>query len=301
MGIVVVGSINVDISVSVERHPQPGETLMGVGHPPAAGGKGANQAVAAALLGAEVTLVGAVGNDAHSDTALRFIRNSGINTDHIEQVNDITGMALITVSETGENTIVVVPGANAHVGDAFVDKQASAIATGDLVLLQGEIPAAGFKQAIRHARGRVVVNLAPVIAVDTEALLEADPLVVNEHEAQLVLDMYGHSPLNSATETVRTLRQLGFASVVLTLGTNGSVVADTTGTHHIGIASIDVVDTTGAGDAYTGALCHRLLQGDSLIDAASYASRVAAFAVTGHGAQSSYPDSDEVLPALDPK
>ena len=189
MGILtVVGSINADLTARVARHPNPGETLMGSGGGITAGGKGANQAVAAAYLGANVKFVGAVGHDPYVEPALKHLRDSGVDLSAVAEVEDTTGLAIITVSDDGENTIVVIPGANAHVDSHFVASRRDQISEADIVLLQGEIPADGFAAAISSATGRVVVNLAPVIAVDKQALLAADPLLANEHEAGLVLD-----------------------------------------------------------------------------------------------------------------
>ena len=187
----VVGSINADLIVHAERHPQPGETLLGSGGDILAGGKGANQAVAAAQLGATVAFVGAVGSDPYAEPAMHYMRTSGIDLGAVEQADTNTGLAVITVSADGENTIVISPGANALVDAPFVSSRASTIADADVVLLQGEIPASGFQAAVEAAQGRVVVNLAPVVEVDRDSLLQADPLLANEHEAGLILDQLG--------------------------------------------------------------------------------------------------------------
>lgn len=297
MSIVVVGSVNADLTVNVDRHPHPGETLLGVGGGITAGGKGANQACAAAKLGAAVTLVGAVGKDANATPALALLEASGADLSHVARVDDVTGLAVITVSADAENTIIVVPGANAHVDDAFVAEHAAALAGADLVLLQGEIPASGFAQAVALAKdARVVVNLAPVVEVPREALLQADPLLANEHEAGLVLELLGQSGEGEPEELAQRLLDAGFASVVLTLGAAGGLVADAAGVRSVATPKVDAVDTVGAGDAFAGALCHRLVAGDDLDTAAVYAARVGAFAVTRPGAQPSYPAAGDVLP-----
>ena len=175
----VVGSINADLTSRVKRHPNPGETLLGSGGGITAGGKGANQAVAAAYLGANVAFVGAVGKDPYVEPALKHLRDSGVDLSHVAEVDDTTGLAIITVSDDGENTIVVIPGANAHVDSAFVQERTAPIEQADIVLLQGEIPADGFAAAVASASGRIIVNLAPVVEVDKKALLAADPLLAN--------------------------------------------------------------------------------------------------------------------------
>lgn len=295
--IVVVGSINADITVNVARHPLPGETLMGRGNPVTAGGKGANQAVAAALLGADVTLVGAVGRDANAVPATALLNSSGVDLSRVAETDEVTGMAMITVADDAENTIVVVPGANATVTADYVRGHADAISAADLVLLQGEIPADGFAEVIALARGRVVVNLAPVIEVDAEALLKADPIMANEHEAGLILDQLGAQVVSDEpTDLAAALIDAGFASVVLTLGAAGALVATRDEMDPIPTPTVKAVDSTGAGDAFAGAFVHRLAQGDSLVDAASFAARVGAFAVTRPGAQASYPAVGDALP-----
>ena len=282
--------------VHTARHPQPGETLLGSGGTITAGGKGANQAVAAARLGATVSFVGAVGCDAYAAPAMHYLQSSGVDLTHVEASEEVTGLAVITVDEQGENTIIVVPGANALVDAPFVTTHSSPVTESELILLQGEIPAEGFAKAIELATGRVVVNLAPVIEVDKDALLRADPLLANEHEAGLILEQLGLSGEGTPEELALRLREAGFASVVLTLGARGALVAQEEVTQ-IPSPQVTPVDTTGAGDAFAGALCARLLDGDSLVDAARFAARVGAFTVTGAGAQASYPDLTSELPA----
>ena len=298
MSLCVVGSINADLTVNVERHPTPGETLLGSGGGITAGGKGANQAVAAAKLGTSVVLVGAVGADANAEPAIALLRDAGVDLAHVEDVDDVTGLAVITVAAGGENTVLVVPGANALVGAELVQRHAAAIEAAELVLLQGEIPADGFARAVELARGRVVVNLAPVVDVPREALLRADPLMANEHEAGLILQQLGLDGAGTPEVLARRLLDAGFASVVLTLGSAGALVAAEGELTHIESPNVDAVDTVGAGDAFAGAFCHRILAGDSMVDAARFACRVGAFSVTRPGAQPSYPSATDTLPSV---
>ena len=298
MSLCVVGSINADLTVNVGRHPTPGETLMGSGGGITAGGKGANQAVAAAKLGTSVVLVGAVGADANAESATALLRDAGVDLAHVEDVEDVTGLAVITVAAGGENTVLVVPGANALVDGEYVQRHAAAIEAAELVLLQGEIPADGFARAVELARGRVVVNLAPVVDVPREALLRADPLMANEHEAGLILQQLGLDGAGTPEDLARRLLEAGFSSVVLTLGSAGALVASGGELIHIDSPKVDAVDTVGAGDAFAGAFCHRLLAGDSMVDAARFACRVGAFSVTRPGAQPSYPSAADTLPSV---
>lgn len=301
--ITVVGSINADLMIAVDRHPLPGETLPGSGGSISPGGKGANQAVAAALQGARVSMVGAVGADAYAEPATHHLRHSGVDLTHVRRVPGATGLAVVTVDAQGENAIIVVPGANATVDAAAVDQARAVVEEATVVVLQGEIPRDGIETATALTRGRLVVNLAPVVPVDPSVLRRADPLVVNEHEGALAFRMLVRDAEVSAPEDatsqdalVRALRHAGVPSVVMTLGADGAVLADDQGLHRVPSPRVEVVDTTGAGDAFVGALSARLAAGQDLGTAARHAARVGAYACTGHGARPSYPSADTPLP-----
>lgn len=294
--ICVVGSINADLTVNVDRHPTPGETLLGSGGGITAGGKGANQACAAARLGAPVALVGAVGTDSNAIPATALLREAGVDLTHVEEVTEVTGLAVITVAANGENTVQVVPGANALVDADFVSRHAEPVEAAEVVLLQGEIPADGFARAVELAKGRVVINLAPVVDVPREALLAADPLMANEHEAGLILDQLGYDSTGTPEDLARRLKDAGFASVVLTLGAAGALAVEGETLTHIPSPQVEAVDTVGAGDSFAGAFCARIIEGDTLVEASTYACRVGAFSVTRPGAQPSYPTAADTLP-----
>lgn len=298
--VVVLGSINVDLFAQVAHHPAPGETVLGTGGHRSPGGKGANQALAARLQGADVRLVGAVGADADAATALGLLRGAGVDLRGVRTIEDApTGLAIITVSQGGENTIVVVSGANAEVTAADLEAAVSALSPADLVLLQGELRQDATVAALRAAAAaghRVVLNLAPYGDLPAEVLRAVDPLVVNELEAVAVAEHLG-LPGADETATARALVRSGVPSVVLTLGPRGALVADASGARSIPAPSVDAVDTTGAGDAFTGALCARLAAGDDLRASAAHAVRVAAAAVQRPGAQPSYPSSQDPLPS----
>ena len=298
-GVVVVGSINADLVVTLERHPSPGETVLGGTMTVLPGGKGANQAVAAALLGADVTMVGAVGADAYATTALSALTSSGVDLKAVHEVDGGTGVAIVTVSDDGENAIVVLPGANARVTPDLVLASAEVIAAAAVVVVQGELPAAATEAAVRTATGRVIVNLAPVMVVDRASLLRADPLVVNEHEGVLVLTQLGGDPSGrDHAGVVEALVAVGFASVVMTLGGEGALASDGTHLFTVPAPRVTAVDTTGAGDAFVGALAARLSVGAALADAVRFAVQVGSFAVGRAGAQPSYPGLDDALPVL---
>ncbi|MBD8537524.1 ribokinase [Frigoribacterium sp. CFBP 8751] len=305
--VVVVGSINVDQVVTVDRLPLPGETLIGSSMTLSPGGKGANQAVAAARRGARTVMIGAVGDDGRADDALPYLRSSGIDVSGVDTVPGPTGLAIVSVGGDSENTIVVVPGANGAVSASFVGGHAGALADAAVVVLQGEIPVDGIAAAVQHAGGRVVFNLAPVIDVPADVVKAADPLVVNEHEGRLLLAAWGASGSAAASEAeearvddesvVASLRAQGVSSVVMTRGAAGAIVSDASGTVLVASPRVAAVDSSGAGDAFVGALAAGLAAGASLLEAAQDAVRVGAFSVTGVGTQASYPTLEDELPA----
>ncbi|WP_105034098.1 ribokinase [Cryobacterium aureum] len=298
--VVVVGSINVDQLIRVQRHPKPGETLIGTSMEYLPGGKGANQAVAAAQLGASVRLVGAVGRDSQAGVATAILTDAGVDQSAVRTVDEPTGLALVSVDDDGENTIVVIPGANALMGAEAVQASAGIIAAAAVVILQGEIPPDGITQAARLATGRVVLNLAPVIELDAGTIRRANPLVVNEHEAALVLaQLEPHRVVPSEdAELVSRLLESGVASVVLTRGAKGAICADRDGTTTVASPTVVAVDSAGAGDAFVGALSAQLAAGLSLPESVRLAVRVGAFAVQSRGTQTSYPTLVDVLPAV---
>lgn len=315
--IVVVGSINADLMVTVERHPTPGETVPGTGGTISPGGKGANQALAAALMGGDVALIGAVGDDDNAHLALRYLKEAGINLEHVATRGDVTGLAVVAVDARGENNIIIIPGANGEVDSAILADAADVIENAEVVVLQGEIPVETIAKAARMTKRKLVVNLAPVVPVAPEVLLKADPLVVNEYEGELALELLreagivvgadgaGVDGANAADTTADTagfvalaeaLLAAGVPSVVMTIGAGGAVIATAKGTVTVPSPEVKVVDTTGAGDAFVGALATRLAADDSLEDAARFAVRMGAAACTKAGAQSSYPRSAADLP-----
>lgn len=307
--VVVVGSINVDLVLTVTRHPLPGETLLGGGGHTTPGGKGANQAVAAALRGARTAIIGAVGDDQPAAVGLSLLDAAGVDLTAVARVPGPTSLAVVTLSDTGENTIVVVPGANGTVDAALVEAAAGVIATAPVLVLQGEVPLGAILAAAHVASGagrRVVLNAAPAMRVPEKLLRLADPLVVNEHEAALALGGYAEAP--TTPETAQTLaRRLvagGARSAVITLGAAGVVGVESRGaqddgagqTWHLPARPVPVVDTVGAGDAFVGALAAGLARGLTLEEAAADGVACAAYSVGRPGAQASYPAPGDPLP-----
>lgn len=296
--VVIVGSINVDYLTTVERHPRPGETVAGHGTQILPGGKGANQAVAAARLGADTALIGSVGPDPSAAVAVAKLRAAGVDISGLVTTETATGTAFVTVDGRGENTIVVIAGANACTDADAVLEHRDAIAGAGILVVQGEIPPSGTETAISLATGRVVLNLAPVIALAPETIQTADPLVVNEHEAALVLHQLNPTmgiPTDHE-ELTAALAAAGPRSVVLTRGALGALYTDGGSIRTVSAPKVAAIDTTGAGDAFVGALSAGLAMGASLGEAVELASRVGAYSVQRRGAQPSYPTAADALP-----
>jgi ribokinase len=291
MDIVVLGSANADLVVEVERRPGPGETVLGSDTRVLPGGKGANTAVAAGRLGTRVAFLGAVGTDSYGSLLLDSLRSAGVDTAFVRRAERPTGIAYITVTTDGENSIVVSPGANAALAATDVDVAVVASARVLVASLEIPLPTVEHAVAVAVAHGvRPMLNLSPVATLSNQTLAALDPLVVNEHEAAWLLGAPG-------TEVdPRRLLELGLRSVVVTLGARGArlAVAGETAVHEVAAPRVRPVDTTGAGDAFTGALAAGLASGTDLPAAARRAAEVAAFSVTRAGAQPSYPSLAEL-------
>ncbi|MFE7976625.1 ribokinase [Streptomyces shenzhenensis] len=292
--LLVVGSANADLVISVERRPGAGETVLGSDLAVHPGGKGANQAVAAARLGACTALLARVGDDAHGRLLLDSQRAAGVDTVGVLVGGAPTGVALITVDPSGDNSIVVSPGANGRLTPADVRAAGSLFHASRVVSAQLEIPLETVVEVVRSLApdSRFVLNPSPPQPLPQEVLAACDPLIVNEHEARVIL---GESRVGDRPEDwARILLAKGPRSVVVTLGAEGALVADADGVVRVPSPKVAAVDTTGAGDAFTAALAWRLGAGSGLTEAAGYAARVGAAAVTRRGAQESFPTAEEV-------
>ncbi|MFD4709410.1 ribokinase [Streptomyces sp. NPDC058430] len=291
--LLVVGSANADLVTVVERRPGAGETVLGSDLAVHPGGKGANQAVAAARLGARTALLARVGDDGHGRLLLDSMRSAGVDPVGVLVGGAPTGVALITVDPSGDNSIVVAPGANARLTPQDVKAAGALFQASQVVSAQLEIPLDTVAEVVRAMApgSRFVLNPSPPAPLPAEVLAACDPLIVNEHEARVVL---GVDVTGGPEDWATALLALGPRSVVITLGAEGALVADGTGAHRVPSVEVTAVDTTGAGDAFTAALAWRLGAGESLGDAAAFAAPVGAAAVTKEGAQASYPTTAEV-------
>lgn len=294
--IVVLGSINMDLVVTADRFPGPGETIHGTDFARFPGGKGANQAVAAARLGAAVAFVGAVGDDPFGATLTAGLAAEGIDAGRIRVLaGEPTGTAVITVAR-GENQIIVVGGANLAVSEA--DGAAVPAEAGDLVVAQLEVPIPAIEAAFRKARGAgavTILNAAPADRAAARLLPLVDLLVVNEHELALLADQPVAAEDESAVAAAcRRLMAAGVRGVVATLGRRGVLALASEATIRREGLSVPVVDTTGAGDCFVGALAAGLARGDDLVAALEIANAAAALSVGRNGAAPSMPTRVQV-------
>ena len=295
--VTVIGSLNIDL-VTNAKIPLPGETVIGGDLHTVPGGKGANQAVAAARLGADVIMVGRVGNDVFAQQLLDNLTKFHVNHDHvIQDPGAASGVALIVVDSAGENSIVVAPGANSLLTPADVEAAEGAIESADLILLQLEIPLETVHSAaqLAHKHGtKVILNPAPAQPLPEELLARVDVLIPNEIETALLSGM----PANNQAEigaAAAKLRQMGVGIVILTLGDRGALLANEAGTLHFPpFVPPSVVDTTAAGDAFVGGLATALAEGKSVAEAVPWGNASGSLAVTRLGAQPSLPSREEV-------
>lgn len=300
--IIVVGSANQDYIVRVATPPTPGETVLATSLLKQPGGKGANQAVAAARLGAPVSLIACVGDDADGAALRAALRSEGVDTAHLQTASaEPTGLALVSVDDSGENCITVVPGANFAIDVEHVRAAVTMLvreACGGLVVVQGELPFEIIQASVgvaHEAGARVILNLAPYRTMPDETIALCDPLVVNEAEAAAMVGRPVHDA-ESAARAAGELLQTAH-SVVITLGADGAFWADSEASGHARTSGApDVVDTTGAGDAFVGALAVLLASGGSLEEAVKLGVLAGTYAVASAGAQSSYPRRADLEP-----
>jgi ribokinase len=295
--VTVVGSLNMDLVARAPRIPQPGETIIGGDFHTVPGGKGANQAVAAARLGAQVSMVGRVGRDAFADPLLNNLAAAGVDHTFVTQDPEAaTGVALIVVDDAGQNSIVVASGANMRLSPADVEAAEAAIAAADALFLQLESPLETVTRAAEVARAhgvKVILNPAPARSLPGALLSLVDVLIPNESETALLTGM----PVGDQAEAeaaATALRGLGVGTVILTLGERGALLAREEKTELFPAFDVTSVDTTAAGDAFVGGFAVALAEGQSLAEAVRWGNAAGALATTKLGAQPSLPTRQEV-------
>lgn len=291
--IAVVGSANIDLTTFAERFPKPGETIFGQSFNLGFGGKGANQAVAARLCGADVFMVARVGSDLFGPATIENFRKQGIDATHVKQVEGVSsGVAPIFVEPSGQNRILVVKGANDEIKSADVDAAAGMLKTVDCIVLQFEIPIETVYYTIAFARRhgiRCILNPAPAQPIDLAALNGLDYFVPNEHEAATITG----SSVNTVEEAKACAGKLlagGIGRVIITLGSNGALLASQERSQHVPAFSVNCIDSTGAGDAFIGSFAVFLGEGVAEPDAVRRANLYAGLSTTGVGTQKSFYD-----------
>ncbi len=291
--IAVVGSANVDLTTFSDQFPKPGETIFGQKFDLGFGGKGANQAVAARLCGADVFMVARVGDDLFGPSTIENFEKLGIDAKHVRQVAGVSsGVAPIFVDPSGQNRIIVVKGANDQLKPADVDAAADMLKTADCIVLQFEIPLETVYYTIKFARRNgilCILNPAPAQPIDLEAVADLDYFVPNESEAEAISDMPVRN-LDDAKRCAGKLLASGIRRVIVTLGANGSLLAGSEGMEHLPAFSVKSLDSTGAGDAFIGSFATFLGEGLPEQESVKRANLYAGLSTTGVGTQKSFYD-----------
>ncbi len=286
--VVVIGSINVDLVFTSNLRPKAGETVLGNTFSVIPGGKGANQAVAASKLGADSVMIGCVGSDANGDFAVGNLKSADVNTDCIDVVNDApTGVANIIVAEN-DNSIIVIPGANYEVDNTMIDKYRDVILSADIVLLQLEIPKKTVEYALELCKNnnvKVLLNPAPAVELSSSMIENAAYITPNEHELKVILG----KDCDTAEEMKKYPNKL-----IVTLGSKGVKYFDGNEMKLVPSYKVEVVDTTGAGDTFCGALAAALVRGYNMEESIKFANKAAAYSITKLGAQSGMPTLEQL-------
>ena len=298
--IIVVGSINTDMVIGANKLPKPGETLIGHKFFMNSGGKGGNQAVAAARMGGEVSMVANLGADVFGDTAIAKLTNEGVNCGSITRDNDSpSGVAIINVDDNGENQIVVAPGANANLSANLVSAALERISPSSIVLLQLEIPIESVTRAVEVCREkgcRIILDPAPAQALPKSVYEGTYLLTPNENEAES-LSGISISDRDSVICAAEKLLMFGVNNVAITLGSQGVFLANGEGKQFLEATSVSAIDTTAAGDCFNGAVAAKLSEGYSLVEGIRSGILASSICVTRHGAQDAMPYVDEIKSA----
>jgi ribokinase len=291
--IVVVGSANIDLVTYTDRFPKPGETIFGNNFDLGFGGKGANQAVAAKLCGADVSMVAHVGSDLFGPATIKNFQALGIDTSHVKQVEGVSsGVAPIFVDSAGQNRIFVVKGANDTLKPADVEAAADLLKSADCIVMQFEIPLETVYYTVQFARKnkiRCLLNPAPAQPIDLNAIADLDYFVPNETEAETITGIPVRN-LDDAKKCAKQFVASGIRRVIITLGSNGSLLADREGMQHVPAFVVKTVDSTGAGDAFIGSFATFLGEGIPEVDAVRQANLYAGLSTTSGGTQKSFCD-----------
>ena len=294
--ICVIGSLNMDLVVNVDTMPKPGQTIIGSNFKEVPGGKGANQAVAMARLNGNVSMIGKGGEDGFGQTLINSLKNDKVDTTYIQTSKGATGVALITVDKNAQNSIVVSPGANFEVKEDDIDNNIEAIKNSDIVVLQLETPLNTIKYALNKAKELnkyTILNPAPAVKLDDEIIKNVDLLTPNETELEIISGVSIETE-EDIQKAAQIMIEKGVKELIVTLGSKGSLYINKEKSMFKKAYKVEAVDTTAAGDSYTGALAVALSQDKNIEDALDFASKVGALSVLKEGAQSSLPTLEDV-------
>lgn len=294
--ICVIGSLNMDLVVNVDTMPKPGQTIIGSNFKEVPGGKGANQAVAMTRLNGNVSMIGKVGEDGFGQTLINSLKNDKVDTTYIQTSKGATGVALITVDKNAQNSIVVSPGANFEVKEDDIDNNIEAIKNSDIVVLQLETPLNTIKYALNKAKELnkyTILNPAPAVKLDDEIIKNVDLLTPNETELEIISGVSIETE-EDIQKAAQIMIEKGVKELIVTLGSKGSLYINKEKSMFKKAYKVEAVDTTAAGDSYTGALAVALSQDKNIEDAMDFASKVGALSVLKEGAQSSLPTLEDV-------
>jgi ribokinase len=294
--ICVIGSLNMDLVVNVDNMPKKGQTIIGNSFKEVPGGKGANQAVAIARLDGNVKMIGKVGNDGFGQTLINALNKDNVNTDYIKIEDISTGVALITVDKNAENSIVVAPGANYKLKEEDIDKSIDAIKTSEILVVQLETPLDTIKYSLKKAKelGKyTILNPAPAVKLEDEIIKNVDLLTPNETELEILsgVKINNEEDIQIAS---KVMIEKGVKELIVTLGSKGSLYINKENYKFKKAYKVDAIDTTAAGDSYTGALAVALSQDRNIEEAMDFASKVGALCVMKEGAQISLPTLKDV-------
>ena len=294
--ICVIGSLNMDLVVNVDTMPKPGQTIIGSNFKEVPGGKGANQAVAMARLNGNVSMIGKVGEDGFGQTLINSLKNDKVDTTYIQTSKGATGVALITVDKNAQNSIVVSQGANFEVKEDDIDNNIEAIKNSDIVVLQLETPLNTIKYALNKAKELnkyTILNPAQAVKLDDEIIKNVDLLTPNETELEIISGVSIETE-EDIQKAAQIMIEKGVKELIVTLGSKGSLYINKEKSMFKKAYKVEAVDTTAAGDSYTGALAVALSQDKNIEDAMDFASKVGALSVLKEGAQSSLPTLEDV-------
>lgn len=294
--ICVIGSLNMDLVVNVDTMPKPGQTLLGSNFKEVPGGKGANQAVAMARLEGNVSMIGKVGNDGFGKTLIESLNNDNVNTNHVHIDNCSTGVAFITVDKNAQNAIVVAPGANFQLTKDDIDKNIDCIKNSDIVVIQLETPLETVKYTLQVAKDLnkyTILNPAPAVKLDDETIGHVDLLTPNETELEIISEMKIENE-DDINKAAKKMIEKGVKELIVTLGSKGSLYINDEKSFFKPAYTVEAVDTTAAGDSFTGALAVALSNNKTIKEAMDFASKVGALSVMKEGAQSSLPTLKDV-------